>query len=218
MKPSRMFTAMAVLGFTVASLLAQQPSNPNDSQSEKTAEVRVGTVGKLVTDSTNQTVRLWDDGKPVEQVVEARFSPDGRFITTSMNQTLRVWDVQTGKLLAGPRPAHLGSWRLVSFKYGETSKWTDAPQDQRRIKLITETYFTWVAYEAASGKVQSMAGGKCTAHEGAYTETIEYAGEGMTNYLGKEQSFTIRVEGDRLYQSGQLSDGTKIEEVWQRVK
>jgi len=40
----------------------------------------------------------------------------------------------------------------------------------------------------------------------------------MTDYFGKKQSFTIRVEGDKLYQSGQLSDGTKIEEVWQRVK
>ena len=40
----------------------------------------------------------------------------------------------------------------------------------------------------------------------------------MTDCLGKKQSFTIREEGDELRQSGQLSDGTKIEEKWQRVK
>ncbi len=40
----------------------------------------------------------------------------------------------------------------------------------------------------------------------------------MTDYLGKKQAFTIRVEGDKLRESGQLSDGTKIEEKWQRVK
>jgi len=40
----------------------------------------------------------------------------------------------------------------------------------------------------------------------------------METYLGKKQAFTIRIDGDKLFQSGQLSDGLKIEEVWQRVK
>jgi len=28
----------------------------------------------------------------------------------------------------------------------------------------------------------------------------------------------MRIAGDKLHQSGQLSDGLKIEELWQRVK
>ncbi len=44
----------------------------------------------------------------------------------------------------------------------------------------------------------------------------EFVGEGMETYLGKKQEFTIRIDGDKLFQSGQLSDGLKIEEVWQR--
>ena len=152
-----------------------------------------------------------------EKIAEVRFSPDGQqLVTTSTNQTVRIWDARTGKPLAGPL-THFGAWQLASYKYGDQDKWSDAPQGQRRIKLITDTYFTWVAYEP-SGKVQSMAGGKCTYNQGAYTETIEYAGEGMTDYLGKKQSFTLRLEGDKLHQSGQLSDGMKIEEVWERVK
>jgi len=52
-----------------------------------------------------------------------------------------------------------------------------------------------------------------------YTETVEFfLPAGMKVYLGKEQVFTIRVEGDKLFQSGKLSDGMKIEEIWQRVK
>jgi hypothetical protein len=155
---------------------------------------------------------------PPGKVVKAQFSPDGQLIgTTSKDGTARVWDAQTGKPVPGPLP-HLGTWQLVSLKYGDATKWSDAPSDQRRIKLITESHFTWVAYELASGKVQSMAGGTYTFSDGAYTESIEYAGEGMTDYFGKKQSFTIRVEGDKLHQSGKLSDGTKVEEVWQRVK
>jgi hypothetical protein len=155
---------------------------------------------------------------PVKQVETVQFSPDGkRLVTTTTNGTLRIWDARTGKPLSGP-PAHWGTWRLASFKYGEATQWSDAPQDQKRLKLITDTHFTWVAYEQSGGKLVSMAGGPYTLAGEAYTETIDYAGEGMTDYLGKKQSFTINIEGDELRQSGQLSDGTKIEEKWQRVK
>jgi hypothetical protein len=40
----------------------------------------------------------------------------------------------------------------------------------------------------------------------------------MESYLGKKQAFTIKIDGDKLVQSGKLSDGLQIEEVWQRVK
>jgi hypothetical protein len=40
----------------------------------------------------------------------------------------------------------------------------------------------------------------------------------MEAYLGKKQAFKIKIDGDKLFQAGQLSDGLKIEEVWQRVK
>jgi hypothetical protein len=155
---------------------------------------------------------------PAGQVHAVQFSPDGKqLVTSSTNGTVRIWDVATGKPISAT-PAHFGTWQLVSFKYGDDAKWSDPPQGQKRIKLITDTHFTWVAYEASSGKVQSTAGGTYTLSGNAYTELIEFAGEGMTDYLGKKQPFTIRVEGDKLHQSGQLSDGTKIEEVWQRVK
>jgi len=54
---------------------------------------------------------------------------------------------------------------------------------------------------------------------GKYTETVEFFHpESMRTYLGKKQEFTVRVEGDKLHQSGKLSDGMNIEEVWQQVK
>jgi hypothetical protein len=34
----------------------------------------------------------------------------------------------------------------------------------------------------------------------------------------KPQKFTIKVDADKLFQSGALSDGLKIEENWERVK
>jgi hypothetical protein len=153
----------------------------------------------------------------VPGVANAEFSADGKqLITTSPDKTARVWHATTSTQPSNRFP-HLGTWQLESFKYGDHGKWTDAPQTLRRLKLITEKHFVWVEYEVSSGKVQSMAGGTFTYNEGAYTETIDYAGEGMTDYLGKKQSFTIKVEGGKLHQSGQLSDGLKIEEIW-RIK
>jgi len=180
-----------------------------------TAAMLLGFATPLLAQTSQNTNPITSSSS---KIVEARFSADGKqLVTTTTNGTERVWDATTGKPLSAPLN-HLGTWQLVSLKYGEESKWSDAPPEQRRLKHITATHFTWVAYEGASGKVLTMAGGTYTLSEGAYAETIDYAGEGMTDYLGKKQSFTIRVEGDKLHQSGQLSDGLKIEEVWQRVK
>ena len=129
----------------------------------------------------------------------------------------------TVALVAQQQPAkgggsHLGTWQLVSIKYGEAKDFSDYPKERRRLKMITATHFTWVDYDTKTKKVSSWACGAYSLHDGDYTETIEFVGEGMETYLGKKQTFTIKIEGDKLSQSGQLSDGLKIEEVWQRVK
>jgi hypothetical protein len=113
---------------------------------------------------------------------------------------------------------HLGTWQLVSTKYGDARDMSDYPKEHRRLKMITATHFIWVDYDTTTKKIASSAGGPYSLRDGAYTESIEFVGDGMETYLGKKQVFTIRIDGDKLFQSGQLSDGLKIEEVWQRVK
>lgn len=111
---------------------------------------------------------------------------------------------------------HIGTWKLVSTKYGEAKEHTPYPASSMRMKIINPTHFTWL--EISDGKVQTSAGGKFVVSGDSYTETIDFAGEGMEPYRGKAQKFTLRIEGDKLYQSGDLSDGLHIEEVWERVK
>jgi hypothetical protein len=114
--------------------------------------------------------------------------------------------------------AHLGTWQLTSFKYGTNQQgFTELPLNQRRLKLITETHFTWVQFDTATRKSQSMAGGTYSLSGDTYTESIDFADSGMEAYLGQKHAFTIRVDGGKLFLSGSLSDGLKIEEVWQRV-
>jgi hypothetical protein len=104
------------------------------------------------------------------------------------------------------------------YKYGTNQTgFTDFPQSQRRIKLITETHFTWVQFDTATKKVSGTAGGTYSLNENTYTESIDF-GLAMDTYLGQKHAFTIRVEGEKFSLSGSLADGLKIEEVWQRAK
>lgn len=119
----------------------------------------------------------------------------------------------------GKNASHLGTWRLISTKYADAKEFSDVSKDEPHIKIITPTHFNWVIYDPKTGLVSSSMGGSCRLQGSNYTETIEYFfPEGMKAYLGKEQVFTIKIEGDKLFQSGKLSDEMKIEEVWQRVK
>jgi hypothetical protein len=42
-------------------------------------------------------------------------------------------------------------------------------------------------------------------------------GSGFATIRDKEHSFRWRVEGNKWYLNGQLANGVKIEEVWERV-
>src|SRR2546425_3474560 len=81
--------------------------------------------------------------------------------------------------------SHLGTWQLISFKYGDAKDFSDFPKEQRRIKSITETHFTWVEYQVASGKAESMAGGAHTHQLHSQTETIEILRAGVANRIRK---------------------------------
>lgn len=113
----------------------------------------------------------------------------------------------------------IGTWQLVSTKYGEAKEFSEVSKDEPHIKMITPTHFSWVIYDPKTKLLSASMGGSYRLEGAKYTETVEfYFPEGMKVYLGKDQMFTIKIEGDRLLQSGKLSDGQKIEELWQRVK
>ena len=53
----------------------------------------------------------------------------------------------------------------------------------------------------------------------SYQETPEYGISSDFDVIkGKAQTFTCRVDGNRWYHSGALSNGLTIEEVWDRVE
>jgi len=52
----------------------------------------------------------------------------------------------------------------------------------------------------------------------SYTEHIDFASDEISaGLVGKDQPFTVRVDGDTFTQTGTLSNGKGLSETWKRV-
>lgn len=112
----------------------------------------------------------------------------------------------------------IGTWELASIKYGDATEFTDAPKEVRAMKFVNGTHFIWVRLDAKK-KITLSLGGTYKVNGDKYAEKPEFSlGDGMEEYVDKEQSFTLKVDGDKWTHSGTLSDGTKLSEIWRRVK
>jgi len=110
----------------------------------------------------------------------------------------------------------VGTWTLVSAKFNGNP--FSFPEGSTHIKHVTPTQFMWATYEK-DGTVNRAAGGSYTLKGDAYEETPVYGlGDDFNVVKGKAQAFKCRIEGDKWYHDGKLSNGTTIEEVWQRTK
>jgi hypothetical protein len=111
----------------------------------------------------------------------------------------------------------IGTWKLVSAKYaGEES---DVTKGGTTLKHVTQTGFVWLTYDPETKVVSRTAGGAYTLKGDRYEETPQYGfGEDFNAIRDKPQPFTLKIEGDRWHHTGTLSNGLKIEEVWERSK
>jgi hypothetical protein len=119
---------------------------------------------------------------------------------------------------SGVNPTSLvGTWELVSVKYNDAKDFTAPTPERKSLKFITPTHFLWVWVNPKKRITNSM-GGTYKLEGDSYVETVEFAFEGMEAYVGKQQKFAARLEGDKWIHSGVLSEGQKIEEIWKRVQ
>jgi len=111
-----------------------------------------------------------------------------------------------------------GTWKLVSYNYGGGDELNPVSPGIERIKFITEKNFNWVQYAGKDKIVINSAGGSYTFSGDDYTEKIEFGGQGMAGYIGKEHKFKVSINKDKMEMSGELADGLKIKEVWEKYK
>jgi hypothetical protein len=117
---------------------------------------------------------------------------------------------------AKPDNKLVGTWKLVSAKYG--GKEFKFPEGTTMLKHVTPTQFMWATYDK-DGKVSRAAGGGYTLKGEVYEETPEYGiGADFDLIKGKAQTFKWKVDGNKWYHDGKLSNGLTIEEVWERIE
>ena len=110
----------------------------------------------------------------------------------------------------------VGTWKMVKAKYG--GKEYDIPEGTTEFKHVTQAHFMLAAIDK-DGIVRAAIGGPYTLKGEKYEETPEYGlSEVFTNIKGKPQSFECRVEGNKWYHNGTITNGLTIEEVWERVE
>ncbi len=110
----------------------------------------------------------------------------------------------------------VGTWRIASGVYGGEER--KSTPGRTTLKHVTPTQFAWLTY-GADGIVTRAAGGGYTLKGETYEETPEYGFSSDFDVVkGKAQAFACRIEGNKWYIKGSLSNGLTIEEVWERVE
>src|SRR6266550_7410035 len=110
----------------------------------------------------------------------------------------------------------VGTWKLISAKYGDQE--FTFPEGVTMLKHVTPTQFMWATYDK-DGTVTRAAGGAYTLKGEVYEETPEYGISSDFDLIkGKAQTFKWKIEGNKWYHNGKLSNGLTIEEVWERVE
>jgi len=102
-----------------------------------------------------------------------------------------------------------GAWELLSGQ--------PLPNGARDLKILSEGHFMFAAYDTQTGKPLYAAGGTYILDGGAYTEHMDFASDKLTSLIGKDQSFTVNLDGDTFTQAGTLSNGKPLSEKWKRI-
>ena len=103
-----------------------------------------------------------------------------------------------------------GTWELVSGQ--------PLPEGARDIKIISEGRLHFCSYDTEKGKPLYTGGGTYILNGSSYAEHIDFASDEISaGLVGKDQPFTVKVDGDTFTQTGSLSNGKRLSETWKRV-
>ena len=86
------------------------------------------------------------------------------------------------------------------------------------MKILSGGHFIFVAYDTLTGKPLYTGGGTFTLVGTSYTEHVDFMSDQISaGMIGKDQPFTVQIQGNVFTQSGVRSNGKNLEETWKRV-
>jgi hypothetical protein len=102
-----------------------------------------------------------------------------------------------------------GTWELVAGQ--------QLPKGARDIKIISGGHFIFAAYDTEKGELLYTAGGTYILNGSSYAEHVDFGDRISAGIVGKDQQFTVKIDGDTFVQAGTLSNGKGLSETWKRV-
>jgi len=112
-----------------------------------------------------------------------------------------------------------GTWELLSETKIENSDttFTEAKKDQKMIKILNGTHFSFLKHDLTKGKDSATAtfvagGGRYELKDNQYTEYLDYCN--AREWEGNSFQFTVSIRNDTLIQSGREKvEGTGIDRI-----
>ena len=102
-----------------------------------------------------------------------------------------------------------GTWELVAGQ--------QLPKGAREIKIISGGHFIFATYDTGKGELLNAAGGTYILNGSSYKEHVDFGERISAGIVGKDQQFTVKIDGNTFAQAGTLSNGIGLSETWKRV-
>jgi hypothetical protein len=102
-----------------------------------------------------------------------------------------------------------GTWELVAGQ--------QLPKGARLIKVISRGHFIFAVYDSEKGETLYTGGGTYILNGTSYAEHVDFGDKPFDGVVGKDQHFTVRIDGDTFMQAGTLSNRVGLSETYKRV-
>jgi hypothetical protein len=168
--------------------------------------------GHYLIDGDSLTVRLEfnsnyaDDGEKVLRAV--LYLDDGKLIFNDHQERIYIRESSTDQDLDG-------LW-LFATRGPDTGQERRGEANPRKtLKFLRDGCFQWIAYHTETMKFSGTGGGRYTAKDGRYIETIQFFSRDAQR-VGAQLEFQYELLGDDWHHRGNNSRGDPMYEIWSR--
>ena len=108
-----------------------------------------------------------------------------------------------------------GTWLFATRgpDTGQERRGNESPR--KTLKYLQDGYFQWIAYNTETMKFSGTGGGRYSAIDGNYTETIAYFSRDNSR-VGAMLDFKYELKGNDWHHTGKNSRGEPMYEIWAR--
>ncbi len=109
-----------------------------------------------------------------------------------------------------------GKWMMAGRVNGDKERRKDMSSPRKTIKILIDGYFQWIAFNTATFSFHGSGGGRYTAEEGRFTETINYFSRD-NNKVGISLGFEYEIIREDWHHKGFSSKGDPLHEIWKFI-